>query len=142
MGSGRNLPGPWSEGISHCHLPVDRLAIVEVFGIEGDASGFERSATIKPVINIVAVLRGDFDSRFVQFDGDEERTLQRFHDLGRPPIGRSSAEYCGDRAQQKRAMAQSSWARITRMRTLEFPAEMSASTGEAWFFAASIDRPR
>src|SRR5208282_6375724 len=67
------LAGRSSEGISDGELAVERLAVVEVFGVEDRASGLQRGGDYQGVVDVVAVLFCNFECCFVDFQGDGER---------------------------------------------------------------------
>jgi hypothetical protein len=54
--------------ISNRQLPIDRLAIVKVFGIERAAPGFQCGGNNQCVIDVVAVLLRNSDGSLVRID--------------------------------------------------------------------------
>ena len=64
---------PLEKGIADCELARNRLARMKVFGVEGRASRFQGSRNDQRIIDVVTVLLGNLERRFVDFHGDGER---------------------------------------------------------------------
>src|SRR5437762_14122711 len=68
---------PLEKGIANRELASNHLARMKVFGIESRAPSFQGSGNDQRIIDVVNVLVGNLECRFVDFHGDGERSEER-----------------------------------------------------------------